>query len=101
MGQLGKFPHGGPNLGHLCKAIGGEQLAKKKAAQKSKATHEVTPANPLALTLGQLADLLSKAAKQTVTEKSIQGDVDRGAPTNGDGTINLVNYTAWLASQVE
>ena len=27
----------------------------------------------------------------------IRGDIDDGAPTNPDGTVNLVHYAAWLA----
>jgi hypothetical protein len=26
----------------------------------------------------------------------LQADIDAGAPTNPDGTINLVNFAAWL-----
>ena len=29
----------------------------------------------------------------------IEADIAAGAPTNGDGTINLVTYAAWLTSQ--
>ena len=28
------------------------------------------------------------------------GDIDAGAPTNGDGTINLVQYAAWLVKEM-
>jgi hypothetical protein len=31
---------------------------------------------------------------------SSQADVDAGAPTNGDGTINLVHYAAWLVKEM-
>jgi hypothetical protein len=27
-------------------------------------------------------------------------DVNAGAPTNADGTINLVHYSAWLAREM-
>jgi hypothetical protein len=26
----------------------------------------------------------------------LQADIEAGAPTNADGTMNLVNYAAWL-----
>lgn len=49
----------------------------------------------------QLAELLTKAGGRHITEQHIRDDVARGAPTNGDGTLNLIHYTAWLAGQVE
>lgn len=55
--------------------------------------------DPLALTIDQAAELLSKAAKRKITAEQIRQDIAEGAPTNGDGTIHLVNYTAWLAGQ--
>ncbi len=55
--------------------------------------------DPLAMTVEQTADVLSKAAKRKITAEQIRKDIQDGAPTNGDKTIHLVNYTAWLASQ--
>jgi hypothetical protein len=46
------------------------------------------------------AALLTKLLGRSVTEKEIREDLNRGAPTNGDGTIDLVQYAAWLAKQV-
>jgi hypothetical protein len=43
------------------------------------------------------ARLLAKASSEPVTEAMIRGDIDDGAPTNPDGTVNLVHYAAWLA----
>ena len=31
-----------------------------------------------------------------VAEATLRQHVDEGAPTNGDGTLNLVHYAAWL-----
>jgi hypothetical protein len=56
-------------------------------------------ADPTALTFVDAAKLLSAAGGQRITAEMIQADVDIGVPTNGDGTINLVNYTAWLVKQ--
>ena len=47
-------------------------------------------ANPSALTLAQLARLLS------LPEETIRRHVEAGAPVAHDGTINLVHYAAWL-----
>jgi hypothetical protein len=29
-----------------------------------------------------------------------RADIDAGAPTNADGTINLVHYAAWLVKEM-
>jgi hypothetical protein len=62
---------------------------------------EAKPAlNPTALPVADAARLLSAAGGQRVTAEMIQADVDAGAPTNGDGTINLVHYGAWLVREM-
>ena len=47
-------------------------------------------ANPSALTLAQLARLLS------LPEEMIRRHAEAGAPVAHDGTVNLIQYTAWL-----
>jgi len=62
---------------------------------------EAKPAlNPTALPVADAARLLSAAGGQRVTAEMIQADVDAGAPTNGDGTINLVHFAAWLVKEM-
>jgi hypothetical protein len=52
---------------------------------------EAKPAlNPTALPVAQLARLLG------VAEQKVREHVDDGAPVGADGTMNLVQYTAWL-----
>jgi hypothetical protein len=46
--------------------------------------------NPAALTLEDAARMLSISADM------LRADLDAGAPTNADGTINLIQYAAWL-----
>lgn len=55
--------------------------------------------NPLALPIPDAAKLLSKAGGRLIRAEQIEADVAAGAPTNGDGTINLVTYAAWLARE--
>lgn len=55
--------------------------------------------DPVALSPGDAARLLTKAGGRLITEATIQCDIDDGAPTNADGTFNLVNYTAWLVQE--
>ena len=53
--------------------------------------------HPAALAVADAARLLAKASSEPDTEAMIRGDIDDGAPTNPDGTVNLVHYAAWLA----
>jgi hypothetical protein len=52
--------------------------------------------NPSALPLADAARILSAAGGQRVTVEMLQEDVVAGAPTNADGSINLLHYAAWL-----
>jgi len=55
--------------------------------------------NPRALRLEDLAHILSALGPQPVTVQMLQADINAGAPTNLDGTINLVHYAAWLVRE--
>lgn len=48
------------------------------------------------LPLVDAARMLSEAADHRVTVAMLQADVAAGAPTNPDGTIDLIAYAAWL-----
>ena len=56
--------------------------------------------DPNRLSVEQAAKLLSAAAKLRVPAEQIAIDVEAGAPTNSDGTINLVQYAAWLVKEM-
>jgi hypothetical protein len=56
--------------------------------------------NPAALSIEEAALVLTRAGGQTVTEAMIRDDVAQGAPTNPRGTINLVQYAAWLVREL-
>jgi hypothetical protein len=53
-----------------------------------------------ALTPDRLAPILSGASGLVVTPEMITADVAAGAPTEADGSINLVRYVAWLLKQL-
>lgn len=57
-------------------------------------------ADPAALTLADAARLLSRVGGWSVTEAMLETDVASGAPTNPDGTLHLVRYSAWLVAQM-
>ena len=56
--------------------------------------------DPQALRLEDLAQILSAMGPKPVTVEMLQADIDDGAPVNLDGTMNLLQYAAWLARNV-
>ena len=56
--------------------------------------------DPTRLSVDQLSKLLTSAYRQQVSAEQISADIKAGAPTNVDGTINLVVYTAWLLQEM-
>jgi len=49
-----------------------------------------------ALPVADAARILTRAGAGVITEAMLRADIEDGAPTSADGTINLVHYTAWL-----
>ena len=56
--------------------------------------------DPARLTIAQAAKVLSAAFRERIPAEQLEADIESGAPTNADGTINLVNYTAWQLKEV-
>jgi len=56
--------------------------------------------DPTRLSIEQAGRLLSAAFRERIDVTKIQEDLDAGAPTNADGTINLVHYSAWQAKEM-
>ena len=56
--------------------------------------------DPAALSIPEAALVLTRTGGQTVTEAMIREDVAEGAPTNANGTLNLVRYAAWLVQEM-
>ena len=56
--------------------------------------------NPQALRLEDVARILSAIGPRPVTVDMLRADIDDGAPTNADGTINLVHFAAWIVSEL-
>lgn len=55
--------------------------------------------SPTAMPIADLARLLTAAGGRAITAAMIEADVESGAPTNADGTMNVVHYAAWLAKE--
>lgn len=53
-----------------------------------------------ALTPVEVARVLTASGAIKFTEADILQDIADGAPVNGDGTINLVHFGAWLVREV-
>lgn len=60
-----------------------------------------TRLNPAALPPPEAARVLTRLGGKSVTEDMLLLDIDAGAPTNGDGSINLVHYAAWLVGEMQ
>jgi len=56
--------------------------------------------NPAALRVEDAAKVLSRMGGKPVTVDMLQADIEANAPTNPDGTINLVHYAAWLVREM-
>jgi len=53
-----------------------------------------------AINIPDLAKVLKQAGSRHASEESIRQDVEKGAPVNYDGTINLIHYAAWLVKEI-
>lgn len=56
--------------------------------------------NPAALSLEDAAKVLSRMGGKPVATDMLESDIDAGAPTNPDGSVNLVHYAAWLVKEM-
>ncbi|HEY0984822.1 hypothetical protein [Schlesneria sp.] len=56
--------------------------------------------SPMAMPIADVAKLLAKVSGKGVNSAMLEEDVAEGAPTNPDGTLNLVNYAAWLVKEM-
>ena len=56
--------------------------------------------NPGALPVADAARVLTRLGGKPVTEAMLRADLDAGAPTNADGSVNLVHYAAWLVKEM-
>ena len=59
-----------------------------------------TPLSPTALSLADAARILAAAGRKQVTVEMLERDIASGAPTNPDGTLNLVAYAAWMVKEM-
>lgn len=56
--------------------------------------------NAQALSPQDVARVLTASGWKPVTVEMVQDCLDDGAPTNPDGTINVVQFSAWLVKEM-
>ncbi len=56
--------------------------------------------DPQAIAPADLATILSRLGCGRVTPEMIEADIEDGAPTNSDGTLNLAHYCGWLVREM-
>lgn len=60
--------------------------------------------NSLKLTALQpemLVNILKRAGSRLISAETLAADFEAGAPRNEDGTVNLIEYAAWLVKGVD
>lgn len=76
---------------------GNSQDTLESVAQPANASQ---PLNPTRLAISDVVRALRAAGSSQVTVESMMADIEAGAPTNADDTINLVHYAAWLIREM-
>lgn len=54
---------------------------------------------PTAVSVEDAARILTVSGGRPVTREMIEADIQDGAPVNPDGTVNLIQYAAWLVKE--
>jgi hypothetical protein len=63
-------------------------------------TRDQAVLNPLAVPIPDAVRLLSRLGSKPISEAKIREDIESGAPVNPDGTLNLVDFAAWLVLEM-
>jgi len=70
----------------------------RKSAPHSAAKRAAPSLN--SLTPAELAKLLAAAGSEHAAEKTIAAHIKQGAPSNPDGSLNFLHYTAWMLKEL-
>ena len=60
-----------------------------------------TTVNPLALPAGDLMRMLRKSGCPRMTDETRLRLIDDGLPLNADGTLNIIEFTAWMLQEAQ
>ena len=55
-----------------------------------------TTVNPLALPAGDALRMLRRSGCPRMSDETLRRLVEEGLPLNADGTVNIIEYTAWM-----
>lgn len=93
---MGNSPPAAPDVGNW------GDLRTEKAREDANMSSDGEPPrlNPAAMPIADAAMVLTRLGGQEITEATLRADIDAGAPTNSDGTLNLVHYAAWLVKEM-
>jgi hypothetical protein len=80
--------------------LGWLKMAKSPLQNPLQSPH-VASVDPRSLSIDELVRMLTAGGGRRVLAQQVQADLEAGAPTNVDGTINLVHYAAWLLREVQ
>ena len=59
-----------------------------------------TTVNPLALPAGDALRMLRRSGCPRMSDETLRRLVEEGLPLNADGTVNIIEYTAWMLREV-
>ena len=60
-----------------------------------------TTVNPLALPAGDALRMLRRSGCPQMSDETLQRLIDDGLPLNADGTMNIIEYTAWMLKEAQ
>ncbi|MGN0880105.1 MAG: hypothetical protein ACI4WT_11740 [Oligosphaeraceae bacterium] len=60
-----------------------------------------TTVNPLALPAGDALRMLRRSGCPQMSDETLQRLIDDGLPLNADGTLNIIEYTAWMLKEAQ
>ena len=52
-----------------------------------------------AITPKKLAEILRKSGSREVSDETLAADIEAGAPVAENGTMNMIEYAAWLVKE--
>lgn len=58
------------------------------------------PLKITAIQQDKLLEILRRSGAKEVSAETINADIEAGAPVNEDGTINMIEYAAWLLQEM-
>ena len=58
------------------------------------------PLRITAIQQDKLMVILRRSGSREVSSETIVADIEAGAPVNEDGTINMVEYAAWVCARL-